>query len=400
MPSASVAYLPRHHQDQQALADKCFDSVAPSIVDMLGATCDEQDLISLWYGEPDLGTPRLVLDAAQRSLYQGHTFYTDRRGIPSLRRALAEYETRLRGLTVTPERITVTTGGMGAIMLSFQALIRAGENVVIIGPAWPNIQAALQVLGAQPRLVSLEFRPSSGWHLNLQRIIDACDARTRAIFVNSPSNPTGWIMEPTEAEALLRFARRRSIWLISDEVYSRFVYDGRTIAPSVLEFADPADRVIVVNSFSKLWAMTGWRLGWLIAPETLNPVWDKLIEVNTLCAPPFLQRAALMALERGEPFVRRMVDHCQLGRKIACEGLSQFARVNTPLPAGTFYLFFKIAGVSDSCAFAREILARCKVGLAPGAAFGPSGEGFLRLCFAQSPPRLLAAIDRLSRILS
>jgi aspartate aminotransferase len=396
----SLASAVRYGQDHEALSDRPFASVAPSIIDTLGPACDEPDVIALWYGEPDLATPAFVSAAAQRFLRGGHTFYADRRGIPPLRQALAEYETRLRGRTIAPERITITTGGMSAIMLSFQALVRAGENIVIIGPAWPNIKAAVQILGGEPRLISLDFRSASGWHLDLERVIDACDTRTRAIFVNSPSNPTGWIMERAEAEALLDFTRRRSIWLISDEVYSRFVYNRRPAAPSVLDIAKSDDRVIVVNSFSKLWAMTGWRLGWLIAPEALDPVWDKLIEVNTLCAPPFLQYAAITALEEGEPFVRRMLDHCHLGRRLACEGLSRFPRVDAPLPAGTFYLFFAIDGMSDSCALAREILTRCKVGLAPGAVFGPSGAGFLRLCFAQSPQRLLTAINRLARVLS
>jgi aspartate/methionine/tyrosine aminotransferase len=224
----------------------------------------------------------------------------------------------------------------------------------------------------------------------------ACDGRTRAIFVNSPSNPTGWVMPRKDAAALLDFARRRGIWLISDEVYERLVYDGRPAAPSLLDIASPEDRVIIINSFSKSWAMTGWRLGWLTAPTELNPILEKLIEFNTSGSPTFLQHAAVAALEAGEGFVRQMVERCRAGRDLVFTRLAEHRRVRATPPRGAFYAFCSVEGVADSVAFAKQILLRHKVGLAPGVAFGPAGEGRLRLCYASAPERLSEALNRLA----
>jgi aspartate/methionine/tyrosine aminotransferase len=227
----------------------------------------------------------------------------------------------------------------------------------------------------------------------------ACDERTRVVFVNSPGNPTGWTMSRDEQQALLAFTRKRGIWFVSDEVYHRIVYDGAAAAPSLLDVAAPEDRVVVVNSFSKSWAMTGWRLGWLVAPREIQDVADKLIEFNTSCAPPFLQHAAVAALEEGEGFVAEMREHCRRGRDILLQGLARFPRVRMAAPPGAFYAFCRVEGMSDSLAFAREILARAKVGVAPGAAFGPGGEGHLRLCFARAPEELERALERLAPLL-
>jgi aspartate/methionine/tyrosine aminotransferase len=205
-------------------------------------------------------------------------------------------------------------------------------------------------------------------------------------------------MGSDEIASLLAFTRRRGIWYVADEVYSRIVYDGRA-APSVLDFAEPEDRVIVVNSFSKAWAMTGWRLGWMVAPADLHPIMDKLIEFNTSGAPTFLQPAGAAALREGEEFLAAMVERCRTGRDIVVEGLAAFPRVRVAPPVGAFYAFVAVEGMTDSLGFAKEVLRRAKVGLAPGAAFGPAGEGSLRLCFASAPERLREAIDRLAPLL-
>jgi aspartate/methionine/tyrosine aminotransferase len=230
--------------------------------------------------------------------------------------------------------------------------------------------------------------------------MDACEAGTRAIFVNSPCNPTGWTMCHDEIAALLDFTRRRGLWLVADEVYARLVYDGGRAAPSLLDHAVPDDRVVVVNSFSKAWAMTGWRLGWLTAPREIQDVADKLVELNTACAPPFLQRAAIAALEDGEPFVQEMRERCRVGRDRLIDGLRRFPRLQVSPPEGAFYAFCRVDGLVDSFAFAKDVLARVKVGVAPGAAFGPAGEGHLRLCFAGAPARLDAALERLAPMLA
>jgi aspartate aminotransferase len=359
----------------------------------------DPDVIALWYGESDLPTPGFICDAAAAAMRQGHTFYTFKRGIPELRQAIATYLTGLYAVPVTAERVIVTSSAMSGIMLMAQALIEAGDNMVILSPVWPNIADAVTVLGGEARAVALVPTEAGGWRLDLARLMAACDARTRAIFINSPGNPTGWMMRRDEQQALLEFTRRRGLWLIADEVYGRILYTGASAAPSLLDLAAPEDRVAVVNSFSKSWAMTGWRLGWLVAPREIQEVADKLVEFNTSCAPPFLQRAAVTAITEGEGFIAEMVARCRTGRDLLVQGLQRFPRLRVAAPEGAFYAFAAVEGVSDSLAFAKDVLARVKVGVAPGSAFGPGGEGYIRFCFASAPARLAAALDRLEAML-
>jgi aspartate aminotransferase len=356
-------------------------------------------VIPLWYGESDLPTPAFIGAAATAALQAGHTFYTYKAGLPELRGAIAEYLTGLHDRPVEAERILVSSSGMTALMLTAQTLIDEGDNLVIVAPVWPNIAAAVTVMGGEPRLVSLDRQPGGGWRLDLERLFAACDSRTRGIFVNSPSNPTGWIISAEEIAALLAFARRRGLWLIADEVYSRIVYGNRA-APSFLDQSEPEDRLIVVNSFSKNWAMTGWRLGWLAAPSDLLPQLEKLVEFNTSGSPTFLQHAAIVAIRDGEPFIESFVARCRAARDVATDGLAACRRVEVARPEGAFYAFFRVDGIGDSLAFAKEALRRTKVGLAPGSAFGPMGEGFLRLCFARDPHQVTEAIDRLRPLLN
>lgn len=359
----------------------------------------DPDVIPLWFGESDLPTPRFIADAVAAALAAGHTFYTFKRGIPELRQAIARYLSALYATPVSVERIIVTSSGMSGIMFMCQALVEPGDNVVILSPVWPNINDAVTVMGGEARAVALDEAEDGGFRLNLARLMDACDARTRAIFVNSPGNPTGFIMSGEEQKALLAFARRGGLWLIADEVYGRIVFDGARVAPSFLTLAEAEDRLVVINSFSKAWAMTGWRLGWLVAPQPIQGVADKIVEFNTSGAPTFLQHAAVTAIEEGEGFVAEMVERCRTGRDLLVPGLRRFPRVRVALPGGAFYAFARIEGVADSLAFAKEILARVKVGVAPGAAFGLGGEGHLRLCFASAPARLEAALERLAPML-
>jgi aspartate aminotransferase len=355
-------------------------------------------VIPLWYGEGDLPTPAFIGAAATAALQAGHTFYTYKAGLPALRGAIADYLTGLYGRPVGAERILVSSSGMTALMLTAQALIDEGDNLVIVAPVWPNIAAAVTVMGGEPRLVSLDRQPGGGWHLDLERLFAACDSRTRGIFVNSPSNPTGWILSAEEIAALLDFTRRRGLWLVADEVYARIVYGNRA-APSFLDQAEPEDRLIVVNSFSKNWAMTGWRLGWLTAPADLLPQLEKLVEFNTSGSPTFLQHAGIVAIADGEPFIESFVARCRAARDAAIDGLTACRRVEVARPEGAFYAFFRVDGMMDSLAFAKEALRRTKVGLAPGSAFGPMGEGFIRLCFARDPRQVGEAIERLRPLL-
>ncbi|HUN48856.1 MAG TPA: pyridoxal phosphate-dependent aminotransferase [Stellaceae bacterium] len=364
-----------------------------------GPVFGDPDIVPLWFGEGDLPTPAFICEAAADAMRRGETFYTFKRGIPQLRQALAKYLTGLHARPVDQENVVVTSSGMSAIMLTMQAIMDPGDNAVIVSPVWPNINAAVSIMGGTPRPVALTPTPEGGWTLDLERVFDACDERTRAIFVNSPGNPTGWMMRAEDAAELLRFARKRGIWLLADEVYSRIVYDRRA-APSLLDIAEREDRVVVLNSFSKSWAMTGWRLGWLVAPRELLPALDKLIEFNTSGSPTFIQHAAVVAVEQGEPLVQEIVERCRIGRDILVQGLSRFARVHVTPPAGAFYAFCRVDGMTDSFAMARQIVSTVKVGVAPGIAFGDAGEGYLRFCFAASTQRLTEALDRLGKVLS
>jgi aspartate/methionine/tyrosine aminotransferase len=268
---------------------------------------------------------------------------------------------------------------------------------VIVGPVWPNARAAAEVMAGEPRAVALRYG-NAGWTLDIDEVMARCDARTRAVFVNSPGNPTGWMMPRAQQQALLAACRESGIWVIADEVYARIVYD-RAAAPSFLEIAEPDDLLVVVNSFSKSWAMTGWRLGWLTHPAAVGDYLANLVEFNTSGTPAFLQHAAVTAVQDGEPLVASMVARCREGRDVIGRCFAALPRVRYSPPEAAFYAFFAVDGMTDSLDFAKRLVHEAGVGLAPGTAFGPEGEGFLRLCFARAPETLEAAAERLARAL-
>jgi aspartate/methionine/tyrosine aminotransferase len=350
------------------------------------------DLIPLWFGEPDVPTPAFICEAASRALAAGDTFYQPNAGIPELRSTLATYMNRLYGTALTDRNVIVSASAMNALMLVMQALVDPDDEVVTTTPAWPNLPAVPRVLSGRIRAVPL--RPgNAGWRLDLDQLFAACGARTRVVFLNSPNNPTGWTMTGEEQRAVLDFARRRGLWLVADEVYARIVYD-REVAPSFLEQALPEDRLIVVNSFSKSWAMTGWRLGWITLPEALAPTFEMLTEYNIAGPAGFIQRAGVVAVSEGEPFVHEIVQRYRAARDLVSERIGRLPRLSLAPPDAAFYAFIRVDGLRDSLAFAKELLAATGVGLAPGAAFGEGGEGHLRLCFAATLPTLERALER------
>ena len=368
------------------------------IVDVWKMGFSVPDVIGLWVGEGDLPTTRFICDAAARALQEGKTFYTYKRGIPELREALIDHYRALYGVEIADERIAVTSSGMNAMMLIIQTLVGAGDNAVCVTPVWPNIFACIEILGGEARHVPLQG-DDTGWHLDLERLFAACDARTRAIYLASPGNPTGWIMPDAQRRTLLDFARKRGITIISDEVYNRLVYD-RPVAPSFLEIAGPDDPVFVVNSFSKTWAMTGWRVGWMVMPRGLAPQLERLIEFNTSGGQPFLQAGCVAALREGEEWVKWMVDRCRQGRDLVRDRLASMNRVQVVPVEASFYLMLRVAEMGDAVDFCKRLVTEGKVGLAPGTAFGAGGEGYLRLCYAQSNERLSQAMDRFGDFLA
>ncbi|MCP4327272.1 MAG: pyridoxal phosphate-dependent aminotransferase [Alphaproteobacteria bacterium] len=364
------------------------------IIEVVNHGRQRDGIIQLWVGEGDQPTPRFICDAAMKGLHAGETFYTWQRGIPPLREALGDYLSALHNVHVDRERVFVTVGGMQAIMNTVQMLFGHGDEAVIPTPVWPNVFHAVQVCGAKSVQVPLTLEDGR-WSLDLDRFFAACGPRTRFLFINSLGNPTGWVMPREDMIQVRDFAREHGLWIVADEVYTRFYYD-RDTAPSFLEIMDPNERLIVVSTFSKNWAMSGWRIGWLVAPVELGQVYESLIQYNTSGVPGFLQRGAVTAIRDGEPFVAETIARSRAGRDLVCRRLREFPRLRFAEPDGAFYLFFAVDGEPDARRLALRLIDDCGVGMAPGTAFGPGGEEYLRLCFATSEKLLNEAIDRLT----
>jgi aspartate aminotransferase len=363
----------------------------------------EPDLIPLWFGETDLVTPGFICDAAKRALDEGFTFYTHPRGIPPLREAIRDFHHRAASADVALERITVPGSAMLSVVTALQCVVEAGDNIVAVSPVWPNIFQAGQIVGADIRFVRLseDWRASTPhWRLDLERVFAACDGRTKAIFVASPGNPTGWIMAREEQLALLEFCRARGIAIISDEVYGTLVYDGSGHAPSFLQVARPDDAVFVINSFSKPWAMTGWRIGWLVHPQPLESQINVMAMADNTGATTFAQWGAVAALSPdGDAFRAFLLERCRVGRDVVEAFVAGQNRIRWMRPEGAFYGFLQVDGMTDSLGFASDLVRKARVGVAPGSAFGPpddaATDAYVRICFAQDVKRLEAGLDRL-----
>lgn len=348
----------------------------------------------LCFGESDQASPAAAVGALKAALDRGETLYPDVRGLPALRQALASYLTGLHARPVSESRIMVTASGMAALAIGLSAILRAGDRVVLHEPAWPNAGNAARLRGATVEPLALVARPDGTLHLDLAAL-DRMLAGARAFILNSPNNPTGWTATEAELRAILDLCRKHGCWLLSDEVYSRLVYDGGDAAPSILDIATPDDRVIVANSFSKTWVMTGWRLGWLVVPEGVRDDLSELIEVTHSGVAPFIQQAGLAAVaDHVTP--SRFRAHCAEGRHIASDILGGVPGIRYAAPAGAFYAFLQVEGLTDSLALAERLVTDHGIAIAPGIAFGESGEGWLRVCFAVAPDRLRRALGRLA----
>jgi aspartate/methionine/tyrosine aminotransferase len=358
----------------------------------------DADVLPFWFGEPDEVTPEFIRAAAIEALQAGDTFYTHNLGIAPLREALAAYLSRLHR-PVDAGRVVVTNSGMSALMLATQAIVGPGDRVVEVTPLWPNLVEIPKILGASVECVPLAFG-ARGWALELDRLLARLTPGTRALYVNSPNNPTGWTIDREAQAELLAHCRRHGIWIVADDAYERLYFDSPGTAPSFLDIAAAEDRVISTNTFSKNWLMTGWRLGWLVAPPALVPDIGKLVEYNTSCAQGFVQRAGIAAVTQGEPVVARFAARLRSARDFLIARLAALPGVAAHSPPGAMYAFFRIDGVTDSLAFCKRLVAEAKLGLAPGAAFGPEGEGFVRWCFASSEARLAEGVARLARALA
>ena len=386
---------------------------ASRIREVANAGMGRADVLPFWFGEPDEVTPSFIRDIAKQALDEGDTFYTQNFGLPALREALAAYSSRLHRPT-SAANIAVTSSGVSALMLVAQLLLNPGDRVVIVTPLWPNLVEIPKIVNAESVTVSLKLNTTGDeprWELDLDELLDALTPGTRALLLNSPNNPTGWTITREQQEIVLAHCRKHGIWLMADDVYERLVYDQPALsaagkpacAPSFLDLAEPDERVVSTNSFSKSWLMTGWRLGWMQVPESLMHDLGKLIEYNTSCAPGFVQKAGIAAVERGEEIVAHTITRYTLARDYLFGQLSQpffrDAGIIAPRPGGAMYLFFKMQGVDDTLALCKRLVAEAGLGLAPGSAFGPEGEGAIRWCFASSIERLELGVQRLEAFL-
>ena len=355
------------------------------------------DVLALWFGEGRWPTSERAVTAAQAALDAGDHFYHPNHGIPEFRDAIAHYQSQLYGRHLSRRHITVTASGMQALALTAQALIDPGDRVLCITPVWPNLPEVFKISGAEVEALALEMCDGR-WHLDLDRLFDRLKQDCKILLLNSPNNPTGWVMNDKACAEVMAFCRSRGIWVVADEVYARLCR-GRTVAPSFQNHADPEDRLVSVNSFSKAWSMTGWRLGWITAPAELQPIYGALTEFNIASAAGFIQRAGQAMLETGEDEVKSLQTKLATAYEVVSRRLRQMDGVDFADPDGAFYILFSIDGQTDSLKLAQRLVQDFGLGLAPGAAFGASAEGHLRLCYAQEAGYLNRACDRLEAAL-
>lgn len=356
------------------------------------------DVEPFWFGEPDQVTPEFIRTVAIDALNAGDTFYTHNLGITPLRQAIAHYLSALHRETQT-QNIAVTNSGMSALMITTQALVGPGDRVVIVTPVWPNLVEIPKILGAQSVTFPLTFS-REGWRLDLERLLSELTPGTRAVYINSPNNPTGWTIDAVSQRAILEHCRDLGIWIVADDAYERLYFGNEAgVAPSFLDIAEPEDRLVSTNTFSKAWQMTGWRLGWMVFPETLAPGIATLIEYNTSCAPAFIQRAGVAAINDGEVAVRQFNLRLKSARNFLVDELRSLPDLEIAIPDGAMYAFLRLPEAQDSLAFCKALISSVGLGLAPGIAFGPEGEGFVRWCFGASEERLAIGARRLKKAL-
>ena len=370
------------------------------------------DVLKFWFGESDEVTPQFIRDAAALSLQNGETFYSHNLGLPELREAIAGYAKGIRAQDATKtgaDRVAVTAGGVNGLMIAVQALVDSGDQVVVITPVWPNLTGQSAIMGAVVRSVSL--KPIAGqWQLDMNELLAAVTPDTKLLIINAPNNPTGWTLTRAEQETILAHCRKTGTWILADEVYERLYYESTAngCAPSFLDIAAPDDRLVVVNSFSKSFLMTGWRLGWMVMPPAMTAQVGKLIEYNTSCSPVFIQRAGLVAIERTLDVTPKVVAHLKTCRDTLLPLLQAVPGVQAASARGGMYAFFRLedqARFGDSLDVAKRLVTEAGLGLAPGNAFmvnpGVGAQGWLRWCFAsQDVSRLGEGVQRLERWLA
>jgi aspartate/methionine/tyrosine aminotransferase len=353
----------------------------------------------LYFGESNLPTPEFIKRALDKAVRDGFTYYTSNAGLLSLRDAIARYYEDKHQVALDPaSQVLVTASGVQALQASIRCVIDPGDEALVLTPAWPNGASIVNLIGGK----SIEIaQPLVGnrFTIDFAAMEAAVTPRTKLLLYTSPSNPLGWVATVEEQQQLLDFARRHGLWLLADEVYERLTY-GVDIAPSILRLATPDDAVFVVQSFSKPYCMTGWRLGWVAGRRDLVKRATELNEFMVSCPAGFTQKAGESALVWGEEFVAQLRVQLKANRDFCVAALKGVKGVRIPEPEGAFYLFPSIEGLTDSFAFAKECLEKTHVGIAPGVAFGPGGEGSIRICYAADRSILEPAMERLCSYIS
>ncbi|MGX5719280.1 pyridoxal phosphate-dependent aminotransferase [Shinella zoogloeoides] len=369
------------------------------IREVANAAMGASNVLPFWFGESDTPTPQFIRDAAADSLLKGETFYSQNLGRPYLREAIAAYQSALLDCSISADRVIAVGSGMSGLQIALQLVLSPGDHVVAVTPLWPNISEAPLILGANVERVALSV-DDGRWSLDVDKLLAALTPDTRMVIINSPNNPTGWTIDDESIRAILAHCRKHGIWILADEVYQRLVYDAaQSFAPSFLRHYQEGDRILAVNSFSKAWSMTGWRVGWMVVPHALIADATKLVEYNFSCIFEPTQRAATIAIREGEAEVQRLRAHLARTRALLVEGLRGMNRVSVPEAGGAMYAFLRIEGYENSLELAQRLVREVGLGLAPGAAFGAEGEGWLRWCHAVSEEKLVDGLERLKDFL-
>ena len=372
-------------------------------VELMTYASGKQDMITMGQGEGDVPTPDFIVDAVTQALKDGKTFYGPTLGMEGLRQSLSNYYGRIYDMDIPSDRIFVTQSGSTAMHLSLAALLDKGDNVVAVTPIWKNLLGAVELTQASTTQVPLDYSDEDGWQLDLEKLFDAVTPYTKVMLIVTPSNPTGWMANKQEMEAILEFARERGIWVLADEVYARLVYDSpytHARADSFLDVARDDDLLLVVNSFSKSWAMTGWRIGWIVGPKEAEAKIKDVALYNNLCPQTPMQYGAIAALDHGEDFLKSQVAMYQSNRDLMMERFAKMSnRVHLAKPEATFYGFFKVEGEDDCIALCKRFVDEGQLLLSPGSAFGKTCKGYIRMCFAVSEDRLNEAFDRIEKVI-
>ena len=377
---------------------KCLEKLSPNVAtELLRYGKARPDTISLAQGEGDSPTPGFIIEAATKAMQEGKTFYGPTLGLPEMRQEISTYYSHIFNMSIPTNRIFVTASGTTAVHLALMSILDEGDEVVAVTPIWKNLIGIIEMTGASFNEVPMREEQGQ-WQLDLEQLFSACTPNTKVILLVTPSNPTGWVMKRDEMKQVMEFARARGIWIVSDEIYARTTYSGIR-APSFLDVSEPEDRLFVVNSFSKSWAMTGWRLGWLIGPARVETkIYDMALYEN-MCPPTFVQHGGIAALRHGEGFIKEQQIQWQHNLDLIETRFRDMPRVIFSRPPSSFYAFFRVDGFPNSMTFARQLIDEAGISLAPGCSFGSQCRDYLRMCFGASPQKLGSALDRLEAFL-